>query len=73
MTTEPHIRLVPDLPKRQPSRLLTGPPWTWLGLVAATLVLPAARRVSDALSVYEYPEDDEILSPQESIGLLRSR
>jgi len=39
--------------------------------VAATLVIPAARRVADALAAYESPELDD-LSPQELIGVARS-
>lgn len=67
MKNHSHLRLVPDPPEEPEPRLLSGPPWTWLALVAATVVAPVARKVSRTLAVYESTPLEDLVFPQESI------
>jgi hypothetical protein len=54
-----HLRLVPDPEQDNAGRgLLSGPPWTWIGLATATLIVPVAHAVADALSIYERSDEE---------------
>lgn len=53
-----HLRLVCTEPvePEPPERTILGTgrtPWTWFGLMAATVIAPLAERLADTLSGYE--------------------
>jgi len=51
-----HLRLVEasdERGQRAALSLLNGPPWSWLALVAATVVTPAIQSVNSVLRAYE--------------------
>ena len=65
MREQRHLRLVesPVERSRGPLGLLEGPPWSWLALVAATVVTPAIQSVSKILSAYEADTPQGVSEP----------
>ena len=65
MKERKHLRLVEPPVERAggPLGLLEGPPWSWLALVAATVVTPAIQSISNILSAYEADTPPVVTEP----------